>query len=232
MRSKPGMPFLLMILTMFCMPAQVGAEERFADAIRKFEQDIKDGTSKPGSILFLGSSSIRLWDLQKWFPGYPCINHGFGGSEISDSIHYFDRIVAPLKPVQVVFYAGDNDIAKGKTADVVHRDFKAFVNLLRESNPEAQLAYIAIKPSTKRWNLAGEMAKANALIAETCQSDNALTFVDIWTPMLGDDGRPRPELFVQDGLHLNQAGYKLWSGIVRELLPIVPPADQKKPKAK
>lgn len=218
-------PFLWLCSSLFLVATTAHAEERFAESIRSFEQNIADGTSKPGSIMFLGSSSIRLWDLEKWFPGYPTINHGFGGSEISDSIHYFDRIVAPLKPVQIVFYAGDNDIAKGKSADVVHRDFKTFVGMLHERHPKTQLAYIAIKPSTKRWNLSKEMAKANALIAETCQTDELLTYVDIWTPMLGKDGRPRPELFVEDGLHLNEAGYKLWSGIVRELLPVVKPEE-------
>lgn len=193
--------------------------ERFEKDIQKFQRQIQDGTSQPGSVLFIGSSSIRLWDLPKWFPGRKTVNHGFGGSEVADSLHYFDRIVKPLAPSLILMYAGDNDIGKGKSAEIVHRDFTEFVKRVKTELPEqTKVAFIAIKPSIKRWSLSAEMARANALIAQDCRSDDQLIYVDIWNPMLGADGKPRPELFAKDGLHLNDKGYELWTGIVQKIL--------------
>ena len=181
---------------------------------------MKDGDSKPGSVLFIGSSSIRAWNLTKWFPEHATINHGFGGSEVSDSLQFFDRIVKPLKPSMILMYAGDNDIAKGKTADVVHVDFQSFARRVKtDLGPETKLAFIAIKPSLKRWALSGEMSKANAQIAEDCAKDDQLEYVDIWNPMLGKDGKPMPDLFIKDGLHLSDKGYAMWTAVVTELLP-------------
>ena len=198
----------------------LNSPEKWEKSIQTFEQKIASGESRPGSVLFIGSSSIRLWDLPKWFPRFRTVNHGFGGSETSDSLHFFDRIVKPLKPSFVVLYAGDNDIAKQKTAEIVHRDFTAFATRVKaDLPPETKLAYIAIKPSLKRWNLSPEMTKANDLIARDCQADDRLEYVDIWTPMLGNDGKPRPELFAKDGLHLNENGYQLWTSIVIKVLP-------------
>jgi len=207
-------------ITNVASPQEQKSPERWEPNIQKFEQKIADGTSKPGSILFIGSSSIVKWDLAKWFPKHTIVNHGFGGSEVSDSLHYFDRAVTPLKPTMVVMYAGDNDIAKGKTADVVHRDFTTFAaKVKKELAPGTKLAFIAIKPSTKRWNLSPEMAKANALIAKDCEADDQLQFIDIWTPMLTGDSPPPDKWFVKDGLHLSDEGYQLWTNIVRGYLP-------------
>ena len=199
--------------------AQEKSPEKWEKSIKSFEENIKSGESKPGAVMFIGSSSIRLWDLPKWFPKHTAVNHGFGGSEVSDSLHFFDRIVKPLRPKMILMYAGDNDIAKGKTAEIVHRDFSRFADRVRKDLPEGtRLGFIAIKPSIKRWNLADEMSKANALIAKDCKSDDQLTYIDIWTPMLGDDGKPKPELFAKDGLHLNANGYKMWTRIVQKSL--------------
>jgi len=193
---------------------------RWEPNIQEFEQKIVNGTSKPGSILFIGSSSIVNWDVERWFPQHTIVNHGFGGSQVSDSVYYFDRAVTPLEPAMVVMYAGDNDIAKGKTAEDVHRDFTAFAAKVKAKLAAGtKLAYIAIKPSTTRWDLSGEMAKANALIANDCAADDQLEFIDIWTPMLTGDGPPPDKWFIGDGLHLSEEGYQLWTDIVRGYLP-------------
>ena len=211
--------FAILTSSAAAQPEKKKGPERFEKDIVKFEQRIADGSSKTESIMFLGSSSIRLWDLKKSFPGHDCINHGFGGSEISDSIHFFDRIVTPLRPSLIFVYAGDNDIGKGKSAETVHTDFRAFVKLVKQKTPEANVAFIAIKPSLKRWQLSSEMAKANEMIAGDCSKDESLTYVDIWHPMLNEEGTPRAELFVKDGLHLNNAGYELWNEAVAAVLP-------------
>ena len=50
------------------------------------------------------------------------------------------------------------------------------------------------------------------------QKDKLLTFVDVWEPMLTEDGKPNPDLFVEDGLHMNEKGYVIWTRLVRESL--------------
>ena len=111
-------------------------------------------------------------------------------------------------------YAGDNDIAKGKTATRVAADFRTFVQTVRAKLPKANVLFIAIKPSIKRWNLSETMQAANREIQSICDDDDRLSYIDIWKPMLGDDGRPRAELFAKDGLHLNSDGYKLWTAVL------------------
>ncbi|MEM9353426.1 MAG: GDSL-type esterase/lipase family protein [Planctomycetota bacterium] len=174
--------------------------------------------SEPGGVVFVGSSSIRLWKLGESFPEWSALNRGFGGSELCDSVHYFDLLVAKHKPAAVVLYAGDNDVAAGKTAERVHADFRAFAAKLDAALPECRLLYVAIKPSLSRWDKAAEMKRANDLIAADCGEDERHTFVDIWAPMLGGDGRPRKELFVSDGLHLSKEGYAFWNEAVVEAM--------------
>ena len=183
--------------------------------IRQFEEQDRKAPPAKGGILFIGSSSIRLWDLSRDFPDIQPINRGFGGSQIADSIHFADRIVLPYEPRTVVMYAGDNDIAAGKTPQQVHQDFVTFTQVVHKQLPDTRIVYIAIKPSLQRWKLVDTMREVNALIQATCQDDERLEFVDIDTPMIGDDGKPRPELFAKDGLHLSDEGYKLWTSLVR-----------------
>lgn len=171
------------------------------------------------AILFLGSSSIRLWKtLAEDFPEWRVINRGFGGSQVADSLAYVDRLVLPYQPRQIVFYAGDNDLAAGKTPKQVAADFRAFVGKVRKALPQCRISYIAIKPSPSRWQLEKQGREANQRIARWMRGRKRLDFIDVWTPMLGADGRPRAELFVQDRLHLNAEGYRLWAGLVRPCL--------------
>jgi lysophospholipase L1-like esterase len=199
--------------------AEDRAPERWEKAIAAFEAQDKANPPKPGGILFLGSSSIRMWDLGRWFPDLPVLNRGFGGSEISDSIHYFDRVVVPYKPSAIVFYAGDNDMARGKSAEQVASDFKAFAGKVWEALPDTRILFIGIKPSTARWNLYPEMKKANQRIQAYAGEEARLTFVDIEADMLGADGAPRKDLLKDDGLHMTEEGYRIWTDSVTAALP-------------
>jgi lysophospholipase L1-like esterase len=143
------------------------------------------------------------------------INRGFGGSQICDSTHFIEPLVLQHRPRVVVLYAGDNDIAAGKSADQVAYDFRAFVAAIQAALPETRIVFIAIKPSIARWKLAPAMLRANTLVAAECAKRPRLEFVDVWQPMLGPDGQPRQELFRADGLHLSPAGYILWTRLVR-----------------
>ncbi|MBT4275486.1 MAG: hypothetical protein HOD39_11140, partial [Verrucomicrobia bacterium] len=129
-----------------------------------------------------------------------------------------ERIVQPYKPSVIVLYAGDNDIGGGHTAQQVFDNFKVFSNLVAMRLPEAKLVFIAIKPSVKRWRLAPEMLEANREIEKYSKWQSHISYANIWNPMLSDEGKPRPELFIADGLHLNAEGYKIWARVVNEKL--------------
>jgi lysophospholipase L1-like esterase len=186
--------------------------------IRAFEEKDRKQAPEPGAVLFLGSSSIRQWDTTKAFPDSKIINRGFGGSQIADSVHFADRIALPYKPRLIVFYAGDNDIAAGKSADEVFADFKEFVGKIHASLPKTRIAFIAIKPSPLRWKFFDTQCRANDRIREFINSDGRLSYIDVVKPMLGDDGEPRRELFKKDNLHLSDEGYRLWTRLVNPFL--------------
>ena len=183
--------------------------------ISKFEAMDKEKHQKKGQILFVGSSSIRLWNLGKSFPGLDAINRGFGGSQIEDSTFYADRIVTHYEPRTIVLYAGDNDLNSGKSAEQVAEDYKQFVAKVRAKLPKVKIVFIAIKPSIARWKNVHNVRKANEIIAKQCAADGNMVFVDIDKPMMGEDGKPREELLVKDGLHLSEKGYEIWTGLVK-----------------
>ena len=170
-------------------------------------------------VLFVGSSSIRMWTtLAVDFPGVPVINRGFGGSAIADSTYYADRIAIPYHPRLIVMYAGDNDIAEGDTPAQVRDEFKAFVARVRRALPATAIVYISIKPSLARAALWPQMREANRLIAEWSRQQSGITFVDVAARMLDANGQPRAELFRADGLHMDKAGYAIWTQALTPVL--------------
>jgi lysophospholipase L1-like esterase len=171
------------------------------------------------AVLFVGSSSIRLWrSLARDFPGWPVINRGFGGSRIADATWYADRIVEPYRPRAIVLYAGDNDLAEGCTPAQVRDAFAAFVRRARALEPGVPIAFIAIKPSMARQALLAQIRSANALVRDYARTQHGVSYLDVFTPMLGSDGRPQAKWFGPDGLHMNRLGYLLWTGRVQRWL--------------
>ena len=218
--------FVAPVLGLVCVAAALAVDaapadpdpSRFESEIRAFEAWDRQNSVPPRAVLFVGSSSIRKWQTAESFPELPVINRGFGGSHVSEVNHFAERIVLKYSPRVIVFYAGDNDIADGKSPERVFHDFETFAELVHRRQPQTRLIYLPIKPSILRWSKWPQMQSANAL-AETYAHDHAwMTYVDTATPMLGSDGRPRPELFVEDGLHMNAEGYRLWS---EKLLPLL-----------
>jgi lysophospholipase L1-like esterase len=171
-----------------------------------------------GGVVFAGSSSIRLWNLAKSFPGQKYINAGFGGSEIRDSTRFADRLIVPHAPRAIVFYAGDNDLANKRTPEQLRDDFAAFVKHVRAKLPQTRILYLPVKPSLARLKLFEVQQTANRMIKGLCEADPLLTYVDIVPATLGTDGKPRPEFFQKDGLHLTDAGYAAWAPVVTRAL--------------
>ncbi len=191
---------------------------RFQTEVDAFAGWSADNESPERPLLFIGSSSIVYWPVEKSFPGCDAANRGFGGAHISDVQHYFEDIVTGSRPKAIVFYAGDNDVAAGKSPARIFGDFEEFVGTVRQDFPGTPIIFVAIKPSGSRWHLQQEMDEANALVRTWTESQPDLTFVDVATPMLGEDGKPREELFVGDRLHMNAQGYVLWNSILEPYL--------------
>jgi len=191
---------------------------RFAAEIKAFTEWDSKNAAPAEPALFVGSSSARMWRTHESFPDLPVINRGFGGSHISDVIHYADRIVRPYRPRLIVFYAGDNDIAGGKSPQRVADDYGRFVKLVHAELPATRIVFITIKPSRSRWALWPQMNEANTLIRDFCRQDERLFWADLATPLLGPDGMPVSELFLADQLHLNARGYAVWTKTLRPIL--------------
>lgn len=183
--------------------------------IRAFESSDATEPPEPGGVVFVGSSSIRRWGtLASDFPGVKVLNRGFGGSQMVDSVLFAKRIVTPYLPSAVVVYEGDNDIGNGKSAEQVFADFQNLVASIHGEVPDATIGFLAIKPSLKRWSSWMEIQRANKMVAEMAAEHPRVDYLDIATPMLGADGKPREELFASDGLHLNDRGYAVWRDVV------------------
>jgi len=191
---------------------------RFAKDIDAFEQWDSKNAFPAAPVLFVGSSSIRMWRTREGFPDLPVINRGFGGSHISDVLHFADRIVLPYQPKVIVFYAGDNDVAGGKSAQRVRDDYRRFVNLINDRLPQTRLIFVTIKPSGQRWTLWPEMNRANALIRDLCKAADRLSLADLAPPLLDSEGKPDDDLFLGDRLHLSPNGYAVWNETLRPIL--------------
>lgn len=190
-------------------------ETGWESEIAAFEELDRLRPPRQNAIVFTGSSSISNWEsLADDFPNYDVLNRGFGGSQICDSTYYAARFLVPHAPRLIVFYAGDNDLAEGKTSDEVARDFNDFVARIRRDLPSTRVAYISIKPSPQRLHLIGEARRANERIETIARDDDLLDFIDVFHAMLNRQGEARAELFGPDDLHMNRAGYGLWIPLI------------------
>jgi lysophospholipase L1-like esterase len=209
------------LLIVACALPAAAQSDRWEKDVAAFEAADLAAPPPKGEILFIGSSTIRLWDLKTSFPDLKTINRGFGGSEMADSTRYVERLVVPHGPRIVVVYAGDNDIM-GIPSEQIVIAFERFVRAVHARLPETKILYIGIKPSLLRWGQVDRMRQANAMIRQFCERDERLGFVDTDNAMLGWDEKPRTELYVADGLHLTAAGYQILTALVRPFLAPVP----------
>ena len=218
--TRPLVALLLLACGTQTVPQKAVIDSRqWEPEIAAFEASDRINPPHPGGVVFVGSSSIRLWQtLQNDFPGVPVLNRGFGGSVLSDVLVFANRIVVPYKPRAVVLYAGDNDLAAGRTPAQVFADFKEFVAIVHRDLPNTRVAFIAIKPSILRENIIDKGRATNQLIRDYIATDPRLNYVDVFTPMLDASGQPRRELFLEDGLHMNAKGYAIWRDLVGPVL--------------
>lgn len=164
-----------------------------------------------GKILMIGSSSFTHWkDVGYYLPGYPFINRGFGGSSLPHLIRYFDDIVTPYKPRQILIYCGENDLGPDVTADTVVERFKTLYHMIRKQDRRVKITYISMKPSPSRAHLKDKMLEGNEKIRSWLESKKRTSYVDVFHKMLLPDGKPMPDIFLKDSLHMNAKGYLIW----------------------
>ncbi|CAM4416040.1 GDSL-type esterase/lipase family protein [Zobellia roscoffensis] len=162
------------------------------------------------SIVFTGSSSIRVWkDLQQRFPNHQVINSGFGGSQAVDLLQFTNDLILNYKPKKVFIYEGDNDIQSKKRPKEIISTMAQIRDLIFANNPQTEIVFISAKPSISRWKLRRKYKRLNRKMEKMTLTDGRLKYVDVWKPML--DGRKvKQDIFVSDGLHMNSKGYEIW----------------------
>ncbi|MEM9256708.1 MAG: GDSL-type esterase/lipase family protein [Pseudomonadota bacterium] len=173
------------------------------------------------AIVFVGSSSIRLWDtLPQDMAPLPVLQHGFGGAKMHDVVHYADRLVGAFAPRAVVMFAGTNDVHPGsvKSPQTLLASYQAFVEAVRRDRPELPIFFIEITPSPLRWTVWEDAAAANRLIAQWSATQSGLTVIDTSVGLMGEDGQPDPDNYLFDGLHLSEQGYDHWARVIRSAL--------------
>jgi lysophospholipase L1-like esterase len=211
----------LTALTSTCVGAekQAASADRWETTIQKFEMEVRLHSSQPRGVVIYGSSSAVKWKpYQKDLGDVPITNRGFGGSTLAECARYVQRAVVPCKPAIVVFYGGDNDISQKAKPDDVLASFQTMLQRLRQELPDVKVVYVSIKPAPVRKTQYESLQTVNALLRDACQKGEGLYYLDIWTPMIGPDGLPNPDLFQEDRSHCNAKGYALWNSILKPLL--------------
>lgn len=204
------------IITSICFViafVSITVAQPFANEIADFKKQDSFAPPPKHAILLVGSSSFRKWtDVSEYFPGYPIINRGLGGSALPDVIRYTDDIILPYSLKQIVIYCGENDIASSDTvtAHLVLQRFSTLFNLIRKKMPEVPVVFISIKPSPSRWEMRDRMIAANAAIKTYLSKQKNTLYIDVWDAMIGADSKPMPDIFIEDNLHMNATGYAIW----------------------
>jgi lysophospholipase L1-like esterase len=187
--------------------------------IRAFEEADRETPPPRDGVLLVGSSSMRLWkSAAEDFPGVPVLNRGFGGSQVHEVTAFADRIVIPYRPRVILFYCGSNDVFSGRTVSEAVADMEAFISRVHAALPATRVIYISTAPNPARWQLKDAWIELNRRMQAYAATDPQVTFVDVWSAMLDGSGEPRPELFVEDRLHMNERGYAIWARLLRPVV--------------
>ncbi|WP_273566302.1 GDSL-type esterase/lipase family protein [Maribacter halichondriae] len=207
----------IVVLFLFSVLAGYGQDPlRFASEIEDIQKKYDSlWDSSKETIVFTGSSSIRIWsDLEKRFPEHHIVNSGFGGSQASDLLAHSEALILRYKPKKVFIYEGDNDIASEKKPKEIMATTQEIIARIRGTNPTTKIVLIAAKPSIARWNLKRNYKKLNRKFRRMSQKDVLIDYADVWRPML-EKRKVKQDIFLEDGLHMNSKGYDLWYEVIK-----------------
>ncbi len=217
------MKLKILIASLFVFTSVFAQETHppFWSDIQHFKQEDSLKFPPKNAILFVGSSSFTKWkDVQEYFPATTIINRGFGGSTLPDVINYAEDIIIPYHPKQVVIYCGENDLASSDTvsAQMVFDRFVNLFHLIRKQLPGVPVAFVSLKPSPSREKLWPKMEEANSLIKTYISKQKKAVFIDVYNKMFNAHGTVMKDIFIEDNLHMNAKGYKIWQGVMRPYL--------------
>lgn len=202
------------LVLFFLIATTVRAQQTppFWNEISAFKANDKAAFPPQHEILFIGSSSFRMWhDVQAAFPGYPIINRGFGGARLPDVIRYFYDIILPYHPKQIVIYCGENDLVeKGVTAQDVNTRFQTLYCMIRKNLPDVVIDFVSIKPSPSRVAVLDQVVATNQMIKNFITSQSKARYIDVYLKMHDANGNVLDGIFKEDQLHLNANGYAIW----------------------
>lgn len=222
LRISPGFPgFAVAFALGVTAPvmAQDAQPAPFAGEISEFTTRDRVRMPHPCGVVFVGSSSIKLWvGLERDFPRLNIVHRGFGGSQTEHATRYFEQLVGRYRPAKIVFYEGENDLDAGKDVATVLADLKAFMATKRAILGATPVFFISVKPSPSRWQQFARQSELNGHVRAIASEAKDLVFVDVVPRMLDKDGRPRAELFIDDELHINAKGYAIWRDLVSDAL--------------
>lgn len=210
---------VLVVLTMLFTQLLFAQDAtRYAGQVKEILENHPHAQNQ-GVVLFTGSSSVRLWkDLPSDFPKHKIVNAGFGGSQASDLLHYLEELVLGYNPQKIFIYEGDNDISAGKSTTEIIGDLSQIVSRIREKFAKTEIVLISAKPSVARWELAPKYQELNDAMKKYAKSEKKVSYADVWAPMIGTDGKPLPDIFVEDNLHMNKKGYDIWAKVMQKHL--------------
>jgi lysophospholipase L1-like esterase len=175
----------------------------------------------PGGVIAIGSSHMEKWrTLQTDLGGLDILNHAIGGSKMSQAdAHFISELAIPFRPRAVLLYEGSNDLADGASPEDILAHFRSLRRQLHAALPSARLYVLGIVPSPgKRFERIADLKRTNELLRAECASQQWMKFIDTTTPLLGSDGRPKPECFIPGDIHLTPAGYAVWKAVVAPVL--------------
>ncbi|MAU15490.1 MAG: G-D-S-L family lipolytic protein [Muricauda sp.] len=208
-----------LIVLLFTLSTSLQAQLPFDKEVKQI-QEINDSIwdSSKKTIVFTGSSSIRLWkDVQERFPDHQVLNTGFGGSQFSDLQHYLDELILNYNPVKVFIYEGDNDVFAKKRPRKIIQIAQNIIDTLQQKKPDMEIVLISAKPSISRWKFRGRYRRLNRKLHKLASETKGIDYVDVWYPML-DKRKVRQDIFIEDGLHMNSKGYDIWYDVIKNYM--------------
>ena len=207
---------------------------KYSQSNLQFEEEVSlleslDFEEKAGEkdVLFIGSSSIRLWDnIQVDMYPYSSVKRGYGGAHFYDLVHFSERLVKNHSPKAILIFVanditGSNDFTNlvgDLSPHEVKRLFRYNYKLIRCIHKQTPIFLIETTPTPKRWKVWNKILQANKKLERFCKQVPNLYFISTRDKFIGADGLPIQSLFLNDELHLNVDGYKLWSSVIKSKL--------------